>query len=60
MWNRILVNDGITWPWQAGGGRFVSLSWTLVDEHAMVPLAVRTRMLGVEVLRWLTVACLVK
>jgi hypothetical protein len=60
MPNRVLVNDGMTWPWQADGGRFVSLSWALAEEHAMVPLAVPTQMLGAEVLRWLTGACLVK
>ena len=60
MPTRVLVNDGMTWPWQADGGRFVSLSWALVEEHAMVPLAVPTQMLVAEVLRWLTGACLVK
>jgi hypothetical protein len=60
MPTRVLVNDGITWPWQADGGRFVSLSWALVEEHAMVPSAVPTQMLGAEVLWWLTGVCLVK
>jgi hypothetical protein len=36
------------------------LSWALVKEHAMVPLAMPTQMLGAEVLRWLTGACLLK
>jgi hypothetical protein len=60
MPNRVLVNVGMTWPWQADGGRFVSLSWALVGEHAMVTSTVPTQMLGAEVLRWLTGACLVK
>jgi hypothetical protein len=57
---RVLVNDGMTWPWRADGGRFLILSWALAKEHAMVPLAVPTQMLGAEVLRWLMGACLVK
>ena len=60
MPTRVLVNDGMTWPWQADGGRFVSLSWALAEERAMVPSAVSTWMLGAEVLWWLTGACLVK
>ncbi len=60
MPTRVLVNDGMMWPWQADGGRFVSLSWVLAEERAMVPSAVSTRLLGAEVLRWLTGACLVK
>ena len=60
MPNRVLVNVGIMWPWQADGGRFVSKSWALAEEHAMVPLAMPTQMLGAEVLWWLPGACLVK
>ena len=60
MPTRVLVNDGMMWPWWADGERCVSLSWALAEEHAMVPLAVPTQMLGVEVLRWLTGACLLK
>jgi hypothetical protein len=51
MLNRVLVNDGMTWPWQADGGRFVSMSWVLAEECAMVPSAVPTWMLGAEVLQ---------
>jgi hypothetical protein len=51
-------NDGMMWPWQADGGRFLSLSWALVEEHAMVQLAIPKRMLGTEVSRWSTRACL--
>jgi hypothetical protein len=46
MPNRVLVNDGMTWPWRADGGRFVSLSWALAEERVIVPSAVPTRMLG--------------
>jgi hypothetical protein len=60
MPTRVLVNYGMMRPWRADGGRFVSLSWALAEEHAVVPLAVPTWMLGAEVLRWLTGACLVK
>ncbi len=60
MLTRILVNDGMTWPWRADGGRFVSFSWALAEEHAMLPLAVLTQKLGAEVLRWFTGVCLVK
>jgi hypothetical protein len=59
MPTRVLVNDGMMWPWWADGGRFLSLSWALVEEHAMVLLAVPTQMLGAEVLQWLMGACLV-
>jgi hypothetical protein len=45
---------------KADGGRFVSLSWVLAEEHAMVPPAMPTWMLGAKVSRWLTGACLVK
>jgi hypothetical protein len=31
MPNWVLVNVGITWPWRADGGRFVSLSWGLAE-----------------------------
>jgi hypothetical protein len=60
MPTRVLVNDGMMWPWQADGGRFLSLSWVLAKERAMVLLAVPTQMLGAEVLQWLMGACLVK
>ena len=60
MPTRVLVNDGMTWPWQADGGRFLSLGWALVEEHAMVPLAVPTQMLGAGLLWWLTGACLLE
>ncbi len=60
MPTRVLVNDGMTWPWRADGGRSMSLSWALVEEHAMVPSAVPTQMLGAKVVQWLTGACLVK
>jgi hypothetical protein len=60
MPNRVLVNVGIMWPWRADGGRFVSLSWALAEEHVMVPSAVPMQMLGAEVLQWLTGECLVK
>jgi hypothetical protein len=60
MPTRVLVNDGMTWPWWADGGRFLSLSWVLAEEHAMVLLAVPTQMLGAEMLWWLTGACLLK
>jgi hypothetical protein len=60
MPTRVLVNDGMTWLWWADGGRSVSLSWVLAEEHAMVPLAVPTQMLRANVLRWLMGACLVK
>jgi hypothetical protein len=53
-----VVNDGMMWPWWADGGRFMSLSWALAEERAMVPSAVPTRMLGAEVLQWLTGALL--
>jgi hypothetical protein len=46
---RVMVNDGIMWPWRADGRRFMSLSWALAKEHVMVPLAVPTQMLGAEV-----------
>ncbi len=39
MPTRVLVNDGLTWPWWADGGRFLSLIWALAEEYAMVPLA---------------------
>ncbi len=60
MPTRVLVNDGMMWPWQADGGRFLSLSWVLAEEHVMVPLAVPTQMLGTEVMWWLIGVCLVK
>jgi hypothetical protein len=60
MPTRVLLNDGMTWPWRADGGRFLSLSWVLAEEHAMVPSAVPTQMLGAEVLRWLMGVCFVK
>jgi hypothetical protein len=31
MLTRVLVNDGMMWPWQADGRRFVSLSWALAE-----------------------------
>ncbi len=37
----VLVNDGMTWLWRADGRRFLSLSWALVEEHAMVLLAMQ-------------------
>ncbi len=54
MPTRVLANDGMKCPWWADGGRFLSLSWALAEEHAMVPLAMPTQMLGAEVSRWLT------
>ncbi len=51
MLTRFLVNDGMMWPWWADGWRFLSLSWMLAEEHAMVPSVVPTQMLGAEVLR---------
>jgi hypothetical protein len=60
MPTRVLVNDGMTWPWRADGGRFLSLSCALVEEHVMVPSAMPTQMLGAEVSRWLMGACLLK
>ncbi len=54
MPTRVLVNDGMQWLWWADGERFVCLSWALEEEHAMVPSAVPTQMLGVEMFsgRW--------
>ena len=60
MPTRVLANDGMTWPWRADGGRFVSFSWALAEEHAMLPLAVLTQKLGAEVLHWFTGVCFVK
>jgi hypothetical protein len=51
MPTRVLVNDGMMWPWHADGGRFLSLSWILAEEHAMMLLAMPTQMLGAEVSR---------
>ncbi len=60
MLTRVLVNDGMTWPWQADGRRFLSWSWALAEEHAIVPLAMPTQMLGAKVPQWLTGVCLLK
>jgi hypothetical protein len=60
MPTRVLVNDGMTLPWRADGRRFLSLSWALVEEHAMVLLAMPTQMLGAEVSWWLMGVCLLK
>jgi hypothetical protein len=60
MPTRVLGNDGMVWPWQADGGRFLSLSWVLAEEHVMAPLVMPTRMLGAEVLQQLTGECLLK
>ncbi len=60
MPTRVLVDDDMTWHWWADGRRFLSLSWVLAEEHVMVLSAVPTQMLGAEVLRRLTGACLVK
>jgi hypothetical protein len=57
---RVLVNDGMTWPWRADGGRFLSLSWVLAEEHVMVPLAMPTQMLGAAVSLWLPGGVLAK